>query len=61
MRLLAKLFPEGEGRRQADRLGAIVAKKNELEYLDRLLTLEEAARLAKNAERLFQWVRSEIE
>ncbi len=60
VRLVAELFPEGEGRRQADRLGGILAKKNELEYQDRLFSHEEAANLAKNAERLFQWVRGQI-
>lgn len=61
VRLLAELFPEGEGRRQADRLGTILAKKNELEYQERLFSLEEASNLAKYAERLFEWVRSQIE
>ena len=61
VRLLAELFPQGEGRRQADHLGTILAKKNELEYQERLFSLEKAVSLAKHAERLFEWVRTQIE
>lgn len=61
VRLVAELFPKGEGRRQADRLGAILAKKNELEYQERLFSLEEASSLVKYTERLFQWVREQLE
>jgi hypothetical protein len=60
VRLLAELFPQGEGRRQADRLGAVLAKKNEVEYEERLFSYEEAARLAMQAERLYEWVRDQM-
>jgi len=51
--LLAECFPGVEGRRQADRLGAILAKKNQVEYEERLFTKEEAANVVKQAQPLF--------
>jgi hypothetical protein len=37
-----------------------LAKKNEVEYEERLFSYEEAARLAMQAERLYEWVRNQM-
>jgi hypothetical protein len=58
VRLLAELFADEEARRQANRLGIILAKKNQVEYEERMFSQEEAASLAKQVERLFDWVAS---
>jgi len=55
VRLLAELFGDEEARRQADRLGVILEKKNQVEYEERMFTHEEAVNLAKQVERLFRW------
>ena len=60
VRLLAELFAGDEGRRQANRLGIILAKKNQVEYEDRMFSQAEAASLAKQVERLFAWVASRM-
>lgn len=60
VRLLAELFADEEARRQADRLGIILGKKNQVEYEERMFSPAEAAALAKQAERLFGWVASRM-
>lgn len=60
VRLLAELFPDGETRHQANRLGTILAKKNQVEYEERMFSQAEAANLAKQVERLFAWVASRM-
>ena len=60
VRFLAELVPSEVGRRQADRLAAVLAKKNQVEYEERLFSLDEALTLSKQAERLFDWVRGLI-
>jgi hypothetical protein len=49
-----------EARRQADRLGIILGKKNQVEYEERMFSPAEAATLAKQVERLFAWVASRM-
>ncbi len=56
VRLLAELFADEEARHQANRLGIILTKKNQVEYEERLFSSGEAANLAKQVERLFAWV-----
>jgi hypothetical protein len=58
VRLLAELFADDEARRQANRLGTILAKKNQVEYEERMFSQVEAVNLAKQVERLFAWVAS---
>jgi hypothetical protein len=60
VRLLAECFPDAEGRRQADRLGAILTKKNQVGYEERLFNQNEAGSLAKQVERLFAWASTKI-
>ena len=60
VRLLAELFADEEARRQANRLGIILAKKNQVEYEERMFSQAEAASLAKQVERLFGWVASRM-
>ena len=60
VRLLAELFPDAETRHQADRLGTILAKKNQVEYEERMFSPTEALNLAKQVERLFAWVASRM-
>ncbi len=60
VRLLAELFADEEVRRQANGLGIILAKKNQVEYEERMFSLAEAANLAKQVERLFGWVASKM-
>jgi HEPN domain-containing protein len=60
VRLLAELVPGEVGRRQGDRLAAVLAKKNQVEYEERLFSVDEALNLSKQAERLFDWVRGLI-
>jgi hypothetical protein len=56
VRLLAELFADEEARHQANRLGIILTKKNQVEYEERMFSPVEAANLAKQVERLFAWV-----
>ena len=58
VRLLAELFTDEESRQQANRLGVILGKKNQVEYEERMFSPAEAANLAKQVERLFAWVAS---
>jgi hypothetical protein len=60
VRLLAELFADEEARHQANRLGIILAKKNQVEYEERMFSPTEAASLAKQVERLFAWVASRM-
>jgi len=60
VRLLAELFTDDEARQQANRLGVILGKKNQVEYEDRMFSPAEAANLAKQVERLFAWVASRM-
>jgi hypothetical protein len=60
VRLLAELFADDEARHQANRLGTILAKKNQVEYEERIFSQVEAANLAKQVERLFAWVASRM-
>ncbi|MGD0693983.1 MAG: HEPN domain-containing protein [Terriglobia bacterium] len=60
VRLLAELFTDEETRRQANRLGIILGKKNQVEYEERMFSQAEAANLAKQVERLFAWVASRM-
>ena len=60
VRLLAELFTDEEARQQANRLGIILGKKNQVEYEERLFSPAEAANLAKQVERLFAWVASRM-
>jgi hypothetical protein len=60
VRLLAELFVDEESRRQANRLGMILAKKNQVEYEERIFSQAEAVSLAKHVERLFAWVASRL-
>jgi hypothetical protein len=60
VRLLAELFADEEARHQANRLGIILAKKNQVEYEERMFSHAEAASLAKQVERLFTWVASRM-
>ena len=46
--------------RQANRLGIILAKKNQVEYEERMFSQAEAVSLAKQVERLFGWVASKM-
>jgi hypothetical protein len=55
VRLLAELFADAETRRQANRLGVILEKKNQVEYEERMFSQAEALSLAKQVERLFSW------
>ena len=56
VRLMAELFPDEEARHQANRLGVILAKKNQVEYEERMFSQAEVVNLAKQVERLFAWV-----
>lgn len=58
--LLRQSFPGAEGLRQAERLASLLDKKNQVEYEERLFTIPEAANLAKQAERLFDWAASKM-
>jgi hypothetical protein len=60
VRLLAELFADEEARHQANRLGIILAKKNQVEYEERMFSQAEAVSLVKQVERLFTWVASRI-
>ena len=60
VRLLAELFADEEARSQANRLGVILTKKNQVEYEERMFSQAEAASLAKQVERLFPWVASRM-
>jgi len=60
VRLLAELFADHEAQHQANRLGTILAKKNQVEYEERMFSQAEAANLAKQVERLFAWVVSRM-
>ena len=60
VRLLAELFADEETRRQANRLGIILGKKNQVQYEERMFSPAEAAKLAKQVERLFAWVASRM-
>jgi hypothetical protein len=60
VRLLAELFLGDEAQHQANRLGAILEKKNQVEYEERMFSHVEAANLAKQVERLFSWVASKM-
>ena len=60
VRLLAELFSDDQARHQANRLGIILAKKNQVEYEDRVFSQAEAANLAKQVERFFAWVASRM-
>jgi hypothetical protein len=60
VRLLAELFADEEARHQANRLGTILAKKNQVEYEERVFSQAEAASLVKQVERLFAWVASRM-
>ena len=60
VRLLAGLFTDEEARQQANRLGIILGKKNQVEYEERMFSPAEAANLAKQVERLFAWVASRM-
>ena len=60
VRLLAELFPDEETRHQANRLGTILAKKNQVEYEERMFSQAEALSLVKQVERLFAWVASRM-
>jgi len=60
IRLLAELFADEEARHQANRLGIILAKKNQVEYEERMFSQAEAATLAKQVERLFAWAASRM-
>jgi len=60
VRLLAELFADEEARHQANRLGIILTKKNQVEYEERLFSSGEAVNLAKQVERLFAWVASRM-
>jgi hypothetical protein len=60
VRLLAEVFADEEARRQGNRLGMILAKKNQVEYEERMFSQPEAASLAKQVERLFGWVASRM-
>jgi hypothetical protein len=60
VRLLAELFADAEAQHQANRLGTILAKKNQVEYEERVFTEAEAANLVKQVERLFSWVASRL-
>jgi hypothetical protein len=60
VRLLAELFTDEEARHQADRLGIILGRKNQVEYEERMFSPAEAMTLAKQVERLFAWVASRM-
>jgi hypothetical protein len=60
VRLLAELFADAEARHQANRLGTILAKKNQVEYEERMFSQTEAVNLVKQVERLFTWVASRM-
>ena len=60
VRMLAELFTDEEARQQANRLGIILGKKNQVEYEERMFSPPEAANLAKQVERLFAWVASRM-
>ncbi len=60
VRLLAELFADEEARQQANRLGIILAKKNVVEYEERMFSQAEAVTLAKQVERLLAWVSSKM-
>lgn len=60
VRLLAELFADEEARHQANRLGIILAKKNQVEYEERMFSQAEAVSLVKQVERLFAWVASRL-
>jgi len=60
VRLLAELFADEEARSQSNRLGIILAKKNQVEYEERMFSQAEAIGLAKQVERLFAWVASRL-
>jgi len=60
VRLLAELFADEEARRQANRLGIILAKKNQVEYEERLFSQAEAVSVVKQVERLFAWAASRL-
>jgi hypothetical protein len=60
VRLLAELFADAEAQHQANRLGSILAKKNQVEYEERVFSQAEAVSLAKQVERLFAWVASRM-
>jgi hypothetical protein len=60
VRLLAELFADNEAQHQANRLGTILAKKNQVEYEERMFSQAEAVNLAKQVERLLAWVASKL-
>ena len=60
VRLLAGLFTDEETRHQANRLGSILDKKNQVEYEERMFSQAEAVNLAKQVERLLDWVSSRL-
>jgi len=60
VRLLAELFVDEEAQRQANRLGTILAKKNQVEYEERIFSQAEGVSLVKQVERLFAWVASRM-
>jgi HEPN domain-containing protein len=60
VRLLAELFVDEEARNQANRLGVILTKKNQVEYEERMFSHTEAANLVKQVDRLFTWVTSRM-
>jgi hypothetical protein len=60
VRLLAELFADDEAQHQANRLGSILAKKNQVEYEERMFSQAEAVNLVKQVERLLAWVASKL-
>ena len=59
--LLASLAKVPEARQKADTLRKILHRKHMVEYEDRAVTTQEAAELAKLAERLHQWAAKLLE
>ena len=60
VRLLGELFNDEEARSQANRLGVILSKKNQVEYEERMFSHAEAANLVKQVDRLFTGVASRM-
>ncbi len=58
VRLLIESIKTPDARRNAQHLRKVIAKKNLIEYEERLFTQKEAIEIIKHTERFFAWVKS---
>jgi HEPN domain-containing protein len=58
IRLLTEIIDTGEARRNSNHLRRVIAKKNVIEYENRLFTKKEAEEVKLHAERFLSWAAS---